>query len=157
MGKNRLALHCAAILAIAFFAFLAISSTASTPKSVAATNEETVITTSKTTSRGIVNNMPGPNERQFETLGLVFATSVTKFDEKGLEISSQEGIVTMLLREAQRLGGNDILNLRVDENITFFQTTVTTPSSGSSSSSSTKTITTKTVTYTGSALAVKYR
>jgi len=149
MCKNRLALHFVAIMAIVFFAFLAISSAASTPKIVTPVGEETVIS-SKTTTTGRVNSIPGPNDRQFDILGLVFATSVTKFDVNGLEISSQEGIVTMLLREAQRIGGNDILNLRIDENVVFTQTKIKT-------SSNEKTITTKTVTYTGSALAVKYK
>jgi len=52
----------------------------------------------------------------------------------------------MLLREAQKLGGNDILNLRIDEKETY--TSVQTRGI---------TTTTKTVTYTGSALAIRYR
>jgi hypothetical protein len=146
MGKNRLASHIAAVLAILFFAFLAISSTASTPKTV--TENEI---SSKTTSRGAVQNIePDPAERPYETLGLVFATTVKKIDEKGKEVSDPESIVTVLLREAQKLGGNDIVNLRVDENVLV-------ESASTTSGSSTKQVTTTTVTYTGSALAIKYR
>jgi len=157
MGKKRLALHTAAILGIVFFAFLAIGSGASTPKVVA--DGESTIISSRTTSKGVVQEMPGPEQmpgppppagKQFDVLDLVFATSVSEFDEKGLEISNQEGIVTTLLREAQKLGGNDILNLRIDENVVVIQTKI-------QGSSSTSTVTTKKVTYTGSALAIKYR
>jgi len=148
MGKNRLALHAAAILAILFFAFLAISTGASVPAAV------TKVDSNEITSNGNVYDMPRPEAKpegkSFDALGLVFATSVTKFDEKGLEISSQEGIVTLLLREAQKIGGNDILNLRVDENITYSTTQERV-------GSNTKTVTRKTITKTGSALAIKYR
>jgi len=148
MGKNRLVLHSAAIVAILFFAFLAISSGASTPAVVGST--ETTASSSQTTSRGVVHNMPEPEQKPFDALGLVFATSVTQFDENGAEASSQDGIVIMLLKEAQKIGGNDILNLRIDEKVTYTRTQV-------KSGSSTKTISKKTITYTGSAMAIKYR
>jgi len=147
MCKNRLGLHIVAILAIVFFAFLAIGSTASTPKA-APTGDETVVS-SQTSSNGLVyNSKPAPLERQYDTLGLVFATTTTRFNEKGFEIASEEGIITMLLREAQKLGGNDIVNLRTDQNVVVTETKV---------SGSDKTYTSRTVTITGSALAIKYR
>ncbi|MDR0302194.1 MAG: hypothetical protein LBI04_07790 [Treponema sp.] len=149
MCKNRLALHSVAVLSVLFFAFMAISSGASTPKAVATDAEETIVT-SKTTSEGRVYNIPSPDKRPFDTLGLVFATSITKFDEKGQEVANQEGITTMLLREAQKLGGNDILNFRKDENVTYVQTKV-------KEGATEKTVITKNVIITGSALAIKYR
>ena len=162
MGKNRLVLHSVTILVIALFAFLAISSTASTPKTLASVGEETIIS-SVTSTEAVVRDMPGPAQmpgppppagKQFDVLDLVFATTVSEYDEKGQEISSQEGIVTMLLREAQKLGGNDILNLRIDRNETIILTQIVTEAS---SGKSTRTITTKKITFTGSALAIKYR
>ena len=164
MGKNRLALHSVAILGIVFFAFLAVGSASSAPKALMGSNE--TIISSVTTSTGVVQEMgpvqmPSPQPpagKQFDVLDLVFATSVSEFDEKGLEISSQEGVVTMLLREAQKLGGNDILNLRIDENVSLIQTKIVTQVvTEGASRTSTKTVTTKRVTYTGSALAIKYR
>jgi len=162
MGKKRLGLHLVTILAIALFAFLAMSSAASTPAVGGVGSSIETVVSSTTTSRGLVHDMSDPNNKNYDTLGLVFASSVTKFDEKGLEISSQEGIITKLLKEAQKLGGEDILNLRVDENISYIQTTIENAASSSSSSSGSSTkkttvVTTKTVTYTGSALAIKYR
>jgi len=148
MGKNRLTLHLVAILGIVFFAFLAIGSTTTTTKAVVPTGEETIIS-SKTTSNGRVNNIPGPDQRPFDALGLVFASTTTKFDENNREIASEEGIVNLLLREAQKLGGNDILNLRTDENVVVSQLKI-------KDGGNEKTITTKTVTITGSALAIKY-
>ena len=156
MGKNRVALHWVTIMAIALFAFLAMSSGATTPKLITPIGEDTIVS-SVTDSQGVVQNMPAPapaGSKPFDILDLVFATSESVFDEKGMEISNQEGIVTMLLREAHKLGGNDILNLRVDENTIFIQTPVV---SEGSSGKTTKVITTKKVTYTGSALAIKYR
>jgi len=160
MSKNRLMLHSAAILAIVFFAFLAIGSGASTPTPVATPvdeapppprapvvehNSEKVIS-SKTSSKGQVDKVPDPLQKPYDALGLVFATSVTKSDDNGNPLDVQEGIITLLLREAQKLGGNDILNLRTDENTTRTQIV---------SGGSTKYITT--ITVTGSALAIKYR
>ena len=163
MGKNRLGLHSVTIVVIALFAFLAISSAASTPAAttLSSVGEDTILS-SVTTSKGVVQEMPGPAQmpappppagKQFDVLDLVFATSVSEFDENGQETSAQEGIVTMLLREAQKLGGNDILNLRIDKNETVIQTQVVT---AGSSGNTTRTVTTKKITYTGSALAIKY-
>jgi len=147
MGKNRIGLHFVAVLAFVVFGFLAISSTATTRKSVVTVGEETIVS-STTTSRGRNNNMDPPHEKSYDTLGLVFATSVTEFDENKNEISSQEGIITMLLREAHKLGADDILNVRIDENTVIIQIT--------SEGTTPKTYLKRTVTYTGSALAIKY-
>jgi len=150
MGKNRLALHLAAIMAIVFFAFLAIGSTSSTPSVVTSSEGETVVSSKTTSSGRVYSSKPSPEERQYDALGLVFATTTTKFDEKGREITSEEGVITMLLREAQKLGGNDIINLRTDENVVVTETKI-------KDGGNEKTVTRKTVTITGSALAIKYR
>lgn len=156
MGKNRLVLHMAAILVTLVFGFMAVSSSATVPKkgAVKQTDEsgETLIS-STTISKGRVNYMVPPHEKSYETLGLVFATSVTEFDENGYETSNQEGVTTMLLREAQKLGADDILNLRIDENTVIIQITEETKST---SGTTKKTLLRRTVTYTGSALAIKY-
>jgi len=151
MCKNRLAPHLAAILGIVFFAFLAIGSTSSSPSVVSNPVGGETVVSSKTTSNGrVYNSKPSPEERQYDALGLVFATTTTKFDEKGREITSEEGVITMLLREAQKLGGNDIINLRTDENVVVTETK-------EKDGSNEKTVTRRTVTITGSALAIKYR
>ena len=111
------------------------------------TAEERTVTTDA--SRGIVQNMPQPLHRPFDILGLVYATSVSQYED-GRSISSQEGIVIMLLRQAEQLGGNDILNLRVDESVVFTDRSERIDGRQ-------RTITTRTVTQTGSALAIRYR
>jgi uncharacterized protein YbjQ (UPF0145 family) len=149
-GK-KLVLHAVTVIAIFTFGFLALGSSSS-PKPVAAstvTGEETIVV-SETKSKGTVYHIPSPERKAYTTLGLVFATSTTKYDDKSREISSQEGIATMLLREAQKLGADDILNLRVDENTTWIAHT-STDSTGKEVS-----VMTKIITYTGSALAIKY-
>jgi len=144
MGKNRLALHIAAVLAIMFFAFLAIGSAASTPSASSSASDS-----SQTISKGNVYQLE-PDHKPFDALGLIWVTSVKKFDEKGMETYSEGGVVTLLLKEAQKLGGNDILNLRVDENITYTKKDIKTDNGF-------RTVTTKTITYTANALAIKYK
>jgi hypothetical protein len=162
MSKNRLVLHSAAILVIAFFAFLAISSGATTPPPaprpvpIAAppmvTDDVERVISSSTSEKGKgVESIPEPGQKAYDTLGLVFATSVIKYDENGQPFEGQEGIVFLLLREAQKLGGNDILNLRTDENVTFRQTKIT------NSFGIERMVILRTVTITGSAIAIKYR
>ena len=160
MGKKRLGLHSVAIFSIVIFGFLAISSTATTRNRTGdvVDSEETILS-STTDSKGLVYHMPSPGGKPFVVIDLVFAVSVTEFDENGLEISSQEGIVTMLLKEAQKLGGHDILNIRIDENVVATQVTITEQKAATSnapSSTRKKIVTRRTVTYTGSALAIKY-
>jgi len=144
MSKNRLALHSVAVMAIVFFVFLAISSAGSTPQAVSSTTVDET-----TTSKGIINQVP-TDSKPFDSLGMVWATSTKQYDDKNKLISSQDGIVILLLKEAQKIGGHDILNLRVDETISYSTTQEKT-------SSGTRTVTIKTVTYVGSALAIKYK
>ena len=161
-GKNVLK-HGIAIIAIGLFGILALGSTATTQPGVV---EDAEVVSSVTVSYGVVHDMQNPQEKAYSNLkpytsfGMVFATSTTRFDENGLEVSSQEGIVMMLLREAHKLGADDILNLRLSENTTWVETTAKVQNSSSSSSSGGTTkevsIKTKTVTITGSALAIKY-
>ena len=80
---------------------------------------------------------------------MVFASSTTKL-ENGREIANEEDVIILLLKEAQKLGGNDIVNYRWSEN------TVTSQEKRKEGGSE-KTINTKTVTRTGVALAIKYR
>jgi len=145
MSKNRLALHSVAVLAIVVFVFLAISSAASTPQAASKVSTEGGVTTSK----GVVHQV-SPEPKPYDALGLVFATTEIQYDDKGKEISSQQGIVMLLLKEAQKIGGNDIINLRVDETVSYSSTQEKT-------STGTIIVTTKTVTVSGCALAIKYR
>jgi hypothetical protein len=150
-GK-RLVLHSVSVIAICIFGFLAMSSSSTTKSSVVATEEGTVVS-SETATSGVVYQIPSPERKAYTSLGLVFATSTTAYDDRGREISDQEGVTIMLLREAQKLGGDDIINLRVSENVIWVES-ISTNTSGSSSSKTT--VRTKTVTYTGSALVIKY-
>jgi len=147
MGKNRLALHLAAIMAIVFFAFLAIGSTSSTT-TPAVIDTSTEVNLSSGGNR-VDSVRAAPGDRQYETLGLVFASSTTKL-ENGREIANEEDVIILLLKEAQKLGGNDIINYRWAENAVTSQ-------EKRKEGGSEKTINTKTVTRTGSAIAIKYR
>jgi len=153
-GKNIFK-HGLALIIISVFMFLALGS-ANTPdtKSVETNLIETgvKVLSSVTQSTGIVYDMPSPEKKPYIVLGLVFASSTTVFDANGKEISDQEGIITLLLREAEKLDGQDILNLRVDQNVTWTETTT----KSNTIPSSEIIVLTKTVIYTGSALAIKY-
>jgi len=145
MGKNRLTLHLVAILGIVFFAFLAIGSSSTTTPAVTASTE-----VKKTTGENRVSGVwPAPQDRQYDTLGLVFASSTTKL-ENGREIANEEDVIIMLLREAQKLGGTDIINYRWSESVVTSEET-------RKERGSDKKINTVTRTKTGSALAIKYR
>ena len=144
MRRKKMFLHALAILAICFFSFMAIGSFATRPAAVV-TGEETVVA-SETKTAGWVHNMPEPLNKDYQILGLVFAKSETRFSDEGRIVSSQEGIITMLLREVQRLGGEDIFNLRIDENITDIRVT----------SSDGRVGYYRVITHTGSALAIRY-
>lgn len=144
MTRKKILAHSIALIAICLFGVLALGSTTSAPKVAG----ETIIS-SVTREGGFVQNMPELDGKAYSILGMVFATSETSFDEKGLEMASQEGIVMMLLREAHKLGADDIINLRWSENTIWIESTST------SGSSSTKKMT-KIVTHNGNALAIKY-
>jgi len=164
MTKKRNMTHGIAIVAICLFAVLAIGSLGSIPKvaqeaTIVEEAGEDKIISSVTTSYGVVHNMQNPINsgnmpyaqlKPYRALGIVFATSTTSFDEDGFEFASQEGITILLLREAQKLNADDILNLRVSENITWVESDV-----DNNDGTFTK-VRTKTVTITGSAMAIKY-
>jgi hypothetical protein len=163
MSKNRLSLHFAAIMAVVLFVFLAIGSAqqqkttpapAPTPTPAPAPrptdNTDRIISSDTKSDIDRVDALEKPANKPYDALGLVFATSVTRFDENGYLLTSQENIVLLLLREAQKLGANDIFNLRKDTNTTVAYTQVTT-------NGVTRMARITTITVTGSALAVKYR
>jgi hypothetical protein len=158
--RKKLVPHFIAVIAICLFGFLALGSLPSKDKTVVPTVvdavEEDSVISSVTTSSGVLYHVPPPGVKPYTTLGLVFASSATKYDEKGNTIASQEGIMIMLLREAKALNADDIFNVRISENVTWTANTTTEPGTSSGSSTKTTTVMTKTVTYTGSALAVKY-
>ena len=158
MIRKNILTHCIAIFAICLFGFLALGSAVSSP--TVKTDGQTVVS-SITSSHGVVHDMHPeqinyPDLKPYTSLGMVFATTTTKYDVNNFEISSQEGLVIMLLREAHEMGADDILNMRWSENTIWTETTLQSGSPSSASSSSVKKVRTKTITQSGSALAIKY-
>jgi hypothetical protein len=104
--------------------------------------------------------------RDFTALGLVFAESTATFDSKGNIIEGSTFLNDMLMREAQKLGADDVLNLKVDEieNISVVEEIKTVPTKVTGADGTSRTVNremrvqtqTKTVHYKASALAVKY-
>ena len=135
--------HTIAIMLLVIFAAFALGSTASTPDDFEEEPAPTLSSNRTTTTGPAYNISPSPEARPYEVLGRVFATLVRTTDENGsVEVSSVESIQTLLLREAHKLGANDIVNIRVDENIQIMRNEEGTHT---------------TVTFTGSAIAIRYR
>jgi hypothetical protein len=89
---------------------------------------------------GMTNIVPLP-VKDFETRGIIFVKAQKKTDSKG-NVSGSEVTYQMLLLEAQKLGADDVVNVRMDENVT-----VTGSGAGK----------VRTSDYTATALAIKYK
>ena len=151
MKKNELMSHIVFFLAFVSVTVLIFGASCMAMPSVPHFAPEPPVEKTDTTdkSTGTVHDFPDPASRPFDILGLVWATSVSQYED-GKIVSSQEGIILMLLKEAENLGGNDILNLRTDESVVEAERRVRIEGRE-------RTITTRTVTQTGSALAIRYR
>jgi hypothetical protein len=77
-----------------------------------------------------------PIARDFESLGIFFVTATARYDNKGILLEGSYITYEMLMKETQKLGGNDFMNLRIDNRID--------PKA-------------KTNIYTASALAIRYK
>ena len=99
-------------------------------------------------------------EKNFTVLGIIFLTSTAIIDSNGSIIEGSPVTYEMLMKEAQKLGADDIVNLRIDEiqknteiqklnqeNIDYQQ---------SITSVSKRIIAKREVTYNATALAIKY-
>jgi len=70
---------------------------------------------SQTKSTGNVANV-SLETKDFITMGIIYVTSTAKFDDDGKKMISGSKITyEMLIKEAQKLGAEDIVNLRIDE------------------------------------------
>ena len=60
--------------------------------------------------------------KDFVTLGLIFLESTATFDRNGYIVEGTKITYEMLMREAEKLGADDIINLRIDEIETLIAT-----------------------------------
>ena len=81
-------------------------------------------------------------EKDFEVVEIIFLTSTATVDSNGLIIDGSPVTFEMLMREAQRVGADDIANLRIDE--IFTRTSVAEIAER------------RTVTFKATALAIRY-
>ena len=99
-------------------------------------------------------------EKNFTVLGIIFLTSTAIIDSNGSIIEGSPVTYEMLMKEAQKLGADDVVNLRIDEiqknteiqklnheNIDY-QQSITTVSK--------RIIVQREITYNATALAIKY-
>ena len=92
-------------------------------------------------SFGEVSQVP-LEKKDFIAMGVIYVQSSATLDVNGMVINGSKVTFEMLLKEAEKIGADDIVNLRVDE-------IVTPPSYGSIGYASR-------VTYKATALAIKY-
>ena len=114
---------------------------------------------------GQIMQIYGPPMRDFTTLGLVFVESSATFDSNENMIDGSIFLYDMLMKEAHKLGADDIINLKVDEiqNISIIEEIKTVPTRVQRGDAwvtverETKVQTqTRIVHYKASALAIKY-
>ncbi|MCL2484624.1 MAG: hypothetical protein FWF00_01395 [Endomicrobia bacterium] len=77
-------------------------------------------TTSKQQSYGSVSDVNNAVVKDFEVKGIIFlkSTAIEKVDIRGREVVKGSRITyEMLMKEAQNLGADDIMNLRIDEEV----------------------------------------
>jgi len=131
--EKKLALHFLAVTALVIFIVLGVAST-STPN---------VKNDFSYPQSGISNNA-NIAVKDFKTVGIIFVNSTEVLDSTGSHTGSK---ITheMFMREAVKLGADDVINIKIDVNQKVDRETKNT---------TTKTVTT--YTYTGTGLAIKY-
>jgi len=117
--KKQFFSHIGSVLLILLFCFLAIGS---------GTKEKA------TTHSGFINQAQ-QIEKDFISVGIIFVKSQAIIDQYGNVLSGSKITYEMLMKEVEKLGGDDIINLRIDEE---------------------RNSKTKEVSYTATALAIKY-
>ena len=115
------------------------------------TTEE--ITSTDVDKEGKVSSV-GLREKDFVSVGMIFLNSSTAINSRGELVEGSEITFEMLMREAQKLGADDIVNLRIDKikSATERRTTTAGGSAGRSTQTERLTITN----YKATALAIKY-
>ena len=145
MGKNRLVLHSVAILAIMFFAFLAISSGATTPAAVTA---DSTNSTNNFQNWGTFGEVVIP-VKDFESKGMVFVQVQFQATADGT-FNGDVFTYQALLKEAQKVGADAIVNVTIDRRVDIIKKVENVGRSNE------KKAETKQETWYGSALAIKY-
>ena len=105
-----------------------------------------VSTTTEVKSYGEVEQIPLV-AKDFIIVGNIYVESTATLDSYGATISGSKVTFEMLMKEAEKLGADDIANLRIDEILTSVKTA---DPSGQS------TAIRRTITYKATAIAIKY-
>jgi hypothetical protein len=84
-------------------------------KAVIPTPTPVAETTIGTEKEGLVARVVPETPRDFTVKGIIFVSSNAKINSRGEFIEGSDITFDMLMREAQKLGGEDFVNLRIDE------------------------------------------
>jgi len=157
--KNEI-LHIVTIIALLIFIVLGIGSTASTPSVVDEDSIETTNVSSIMIKEGKVFEVGVVPIKDFTTVGLIFVETSVTYDSNGRIIEGSEITFEMLMREAQKLSADAIINIKVDEITRYIETehVRTVPRNneyGTTREERVKVITKK-VEYKANALAIRY-
>jgi hypothetical protein len=121
MKKGKL--HFVAVTALMIFVVLGLASTCGTTPEP---TREFVTGTSSVTSLmfkdGQIFEVGVVPVKDFTTAGLIFVASTAKYDSNGRIIEGSKITFDMLMREAQRLNADAIINIKLDETHRFIET-----------------------------------
>ena len=168
MNLARKMVFSVSILAICF-SFVACVYTPSTRSSPSTTSGEFFTDPSSNyaimTKDGIIMQANIVPTKDFTTLGLIFVESSATIDSDGRILQGSKITFEMLMKEAHKMGADDIINIKIDEieNIIVTEETRIVPTRvvtdyGNTvvDKETTVQIITKTVVYKANALAIKY-
>lgn len=160
MNKKNGMRHVAVIFFLAVFVILGLAS-ASKPAAPIQTETGSSTSYSIMTNSGSIQQAALP-VKDFTSMGLIFVESTAVLDSKDNIIEGSKITYDMMMKAAQKVGADDIINLRIDE-IRKITTTeqinfITGKDvNGKTTSKQEKVlVTTTTVDYKASALAIKY-
>jgi len=111
--------HIVAIAAFAVFIVLGLacaSQPAEQPQPTQ-TQPAPVVTGDVMNKEGRISQASLVPEKNFNGIGLIFVESAAIIDSRGNVIEGSKITHEMLMREAQKLGADDIINLKIDERI----------------------------------------
>ena len=165
-GKKRV-LHLIAVMAFALFIVTGMASTCqSAPKPAAQVLPNISNDYISIKSRGKIGQVNIAPVKDFTIAGIIFVESNAVFDSDDHIVEGSKITYDMLMREAQKLGADDIINIKIDEieKISVTEEIRMVPTKVSTDSGNTKTvdkettvqIINKSVTYKANALAIKY-
>ena len=155
--KTKRFFYTAIICSSFIFSVLGISCTNRAATTV--TTTETTMETNLLFKYGQIFEVGIVPIKDFETQGLIFVESSATYDLNGNIIDGSEITYDMLMREAQKLGADAIINLKIDERQRFIETEevrITSRGTDQDTTRDRRVVFSKIIEYRANALAIRY-